>query len=73
MNATTIFLVIQIAFLADHSTVTLDDSEQPDIATCMARATDALERAAKVPATKDQGQVEFFATCSVVSVPDDPA
>jgi hypothetical protein len=63
----TIWLVITL-LLAGEAPVTLEDSTQPDLASCWARAAAAVERAAHV-----EGKFEFAATCSVVKVPGDPA
>lgn len=63
----TIWLVIQL-FVAGEQPVTIEDSMQPDLATCWAKATAAVEKATRVA-----GEFEFAATCSVVKVPGEPA
>jgi hypothetical protein len=62
-----IWLVISI-YTADHPPIKLEDSLQPDIPTCLARAQEALTNVMNV-----KGEYEFAIQCSVRKVEGDPA
>lgn len=62
-----VWLVI-LLLQAGQPMIKLEDSEQPDIATCIASAAHVLEQAAKI-----EGAFEFVTQCSIVKGPSDPA
>ena len=64
----TVWLVIQIGILGEPL-ITVEDSKQPDIDTCLARAADVLKKAATI----SEGYDEMFTQCSIVKQPADPA
>jgi hypothetical protein len=65
--AVIVWLVIRVGIIG-QPLETIEDSLQPDIPTCISRASEALEDAAK-----GKSYSEFFVQCSIVPVPQDPA
>jgi hypothetical protein len=63
----TVYLVIML-FLPDHEPIKLEDSIEPDLPTCWARAAEAVDKASRVG-----GEFEFSAQCSVRREEGDPA
>ena len=65
--ATEVWLVITL-YQPGLAPIQLEDARQPDLLACWARASKAVEKAAKVT-----GEFEFAASCSVHKTEDDPA
>ena len=68
MKTFTVWLVIQIG-ISGQPMIKVEDLEQPDIETCLAKSAEILKKASNVT----QGYDEFFVTCSITREPADPA